>query len=53
MQMNVPSEHYGASSLSQVRCMLNIWGVMLFIRLSWIFGQAGWGKLVNQLSYSC
>uniref|UniRef100_A0AAV2LMD9 Amino acid permease N-terminal domain-containing protein n=1 Tax=Knipowitschia caucasica TaxID=637954 RepID=A0AAV2LMD9_KNICA len=25
-----------------VRCMLNIWGVMLFIRLSWVFGQAGW-----------
>uniref|UniRef100_A0A671N2T3 Solute carrier family 12 member 1 n=1 Tax=Sinocyclocheilus anshuiensis TaxID=1608454 RepID=A0A671N2T3_9TELE len=24
-----------------VRCMLNIWGVMLFIRLSWVFGQAG------------
>uniref|UniRef100_A0A8C8BH08 Solute carrier family 12 member 3 n=1 Tax=Otus sunia TaxID=257818 RepID=A0A8C8BH08_9STRI len=22
-----------------VRCMLNIWGVMLFIRLSWIVGQ--------------
>uniref|UniRef100_A0A671XRK5 Solute carrier family 12 member 3 n=1 Tax=Sparus aurata TaxID=8175 RepID=A0A671XRK5_SPAAU len=27
-----------------VRCMLNIWGVMLFIRLSWIFGHAGWGE---------
>uniref|UniRef100_A0A8C9SXY2 Solute carrier family 12 member 1 n=1 Tax=Scleropages formosus TaxID=113540 RepID=A0A8C9SXY2_SCLFO len=26
-----------------VRCMLNIWGVMLFIRLSWVFGQAGIG----------
>ncbi|XP_025901539.1 solute carrier family 12 member 1 isoform X2 [Nothoprocta perdicaria] len=26
-----------------VRCMLNIWGVMLFIRLSWIVGQAGIG----------
>lgn len=24
--------------------MLNIWGVMLFIRLSWIFGHAGWGE---------
>ncbi|XP_063044430.1 solute carrier family 12 member 1 [Engraulis encrasicolus] len=23
--------------------MLNIWGVMLFIRLSWVFGQAGAG----------
>ncbi|XP_034458609.1 solute carrier family 12 member 2 isoform X1 [Hippoglossus hippoglossus] len=26
-----------------VRCMLNIWGVMLFIRMSWIVGQAGIG----------
>ncbi|KAL4613323.1 putative Na-K-2Cl cotransporter [Arapaima gigas] len=26
-----------------VRCILNIWGVMLFIRLSWVFGQAGIG----------
>jgi len=24
-----------------VRCLLNIWGVMLFLRLSWIVGQAG------------
>uniref|UniRef100_A0A2K5L5J1 Solute carrier family 12 member 2 n=1 Tax=Cercocebus atys TaxID=9531 RepID=A0A2K5L5J1_CERAT len=30
-----------------VRCMLNIWGVMLFIRLSWIVGQAGIGNPCN------
>uniref|UniRef100_W5MPE5 Solute carrier family 12 member 2 n=1 Tax=Lepisosteus oculatus TaxID=7918 RepID=W5MPE5_LEPOC len=24
-----------------IRCMLNIWGVMLFIRMTWIVGQAG------------
>uniref|UniRef100_A0A8C5E6H4 Solute carrier family 12 member 1 n=1 Tax=Gouania willdenowi TaxID=441366 RepID=A0A8C5E6H4_GOUWI len=30
-----------------VRCMLNIWGVMLFIRLSWVFGQAGWEVIPN------
>uniref|UniRef100_A0A673JAL2 Solute carrier family 12 member 2-like n=1 Tax=Sinocyclocheilus rhinocerous TaxID=307959 RepID=A0A673JAL2_9TELE len=30
----------------QVRCMLNIWGVMLFIRMTWIVGQAG-------IAYSC
>ncbi|ESP00673.1 hypothetical protein LOTGIDRAFT_177989 [Lottia gigantea] len=24
-----------------IRCLLNIWGVMLFIRLSWCVGQAG------------
>ncbi|XP_016115264.1 solute carrier family 12 member 2-like [Sinocyclocheilus grahami] len=27
--------------LDKIRCMLNIWGVMLFIRMSWIVGQAG------------
>ncbi|XP_056393273.1 solute carrier family 12 member 2 isoform X2 [Hyla sarda] len=29
-----------------VRCMLNIWGVMLFIRLSWIVGHAGIGLTI-------
>uniref|UniRef100_A0A8C1PBL2 Amino acid permease N-terminal domain-containing protein n=1 Tax=Cyprinus carpio TaxID=7962 RepID=A0A8C1PBL2_CYPCA len=29
-----------------VRCMLSIWGVMLFIRLSWVLGQAGIGEMV-------
>lgn len=24
-----------------MRCILNIWGVMLFLRLSWVVGQAG------------
>lgn len=24
-----------------MRCILNIWGVMLFLRLSWVIGQAG------------
>ncbi|KAK6643926.1 hypothetical protein RUM43_000191 [Polyplax serrata] len=27
-----------------VRCLLNIWGVMLFLRLSWVVGQAGVGQ---------
>ena len=27
-----------------VRCLLNIWGVMLFLRLSWVVGQAGVGN---------
>lgn len=31
----------------QVRCMLNIWGVMLFIRMTWIVGQAGIGRFVS------
>lgn len=29
--------------LFQVRCVLNIFGVMLFLRLSWVVGQAGIG----------
>uniref|UniRef100_A0A3Q0SX90 Solute carrier family 12 member 1 n=1 Tax=Amphilophus citrinellus TaxID=61819 RepID=A0A3Q0SX90_AMPCI len=36
-----------------VRCMLNIWGVMLFIRLSWVFGQAGWGLGTVIIALSC
>ncbi|XP_053318241.1 solute carrier family 12 member 1 isoform X1 [Spea bombifrons] len=35
-----------------VRCMLNIWGVMLFIRLSWIVGQAGIGLGIVVISLS-
>ncbi|XP_030752173.1 bumetanide-sensitive sodium-(potassium)-chloride cotransporter [Sitophilus oryzae] len=29
-----------------VRCLLNIWGVMLFLRLSWVVGQAGLGQSI-------
>ncbi|CAN8005615.1 unnamed protein product [Ixodes hexagonus] len=29
--------------LAKVRCLLNIWGVILFLRLSWVVGQAGIG----------
>uniref|UniRef100_A0A3Q2R2Y0 Solute carrier family 12 member 3 n=1 Tax=Fundulus heteroclitus TaxID=8078 RepID=A0A3Q2R2Y0_FUNHE len=28
---------------TQIRCMLNIWGVILYLRLSWITAQAGIG----------
>jgi solute carrier family 12 sodium/potassium/chloride transporter 2 len=24
-----------------MRCLLNIWGTMLFLRLTWVMGQAG------------
>ena len=24
-----------------MRCLLNIWGTMLFLRLTWVIGQAG------------
>jgi len=29
-----------------MRCLLNIWGVMLFLRLTWVVGQAG-NYLIN------
>lgn len=36
-----------------VRCLLNIWGVMLFLRLSWVVGQAGVSKFLvyNHLTF--
>lgn len=43
------SPHSNSPSYLQVRCMLNIWGVMLFIRMSWIVGQAGIGKQRSQM----
>lgn len=45
-------QKFNEYSFVQVRCMLNIWGVMLFIRLSWVFGQAGWGEFTLLDSYS-
>ena len=35
-----------------MRCLLNIWGVMLFLRLSWVVGQAGigFGSIIILLS---
>lgn len=27
-----------------IRCLLNIWGVMLFLRLTWVVGEAGIGQ---------
>uniref|UniRef100_A0A8D0AMJ7 Solute carrier family 12 member 1 n=1 Tax=Sander lucioperca TaxID=283035 RepID=A0A8D0AMJ7_SANLU len=49
LESAVPTDDKGAVKFGWirgvlVRCMLNIWGVMLFIRLSWVFGQAGWGE---------
>nr|CAI5860667.1 unnamed protein product [Callosobruchus analis] len=29
-----------------VRCLLNIWGVMLFLRLTWVVAQAGIGQAI-------
>ena len=38
---------------TQVRCLLNIWGVMLFIRLTWVVGQAGIGLSCVIILLSC
>uniref|UniRef100_A0A8C9YV32 Solute carrier family 12 member 3 n=1 Tax=Sander lucioperca TaxID=283035 RepID=A0A8C9YV32_SANLU len=35
-----------------IRCMLNIWGVMLFIRMTWIVGQAGIVVLLKSFAIS-
>jgi hypothetical protein len=35
-----------------MKCLLNIWGVMLFLRLTWVIGQAGVGKL-SEKTISC
>ncbi|XP_057664509.1 bumetanide-sensitive sodium-(potassium)-chloride cotransporter isoform X1 [Diorhabda carinulata] len=29
-----------------IRCLLNIWGVILFLRLTWVVGQAGIGQSI-------
>lgn len=34
-----------------VRNLLNIWGVMLFLRLSWVVAQAGIGKFFYRYEY--
>uniref|UniRef100_UPI00358F8C2C solute carrier family 12 member 2-like n=1 Tax=Myxine glutinosa TaxID=7769 RepID=UPI00358F8C2C len=50
-ELGIAGAHLGAVKFGWVRgvlvrCLLNIWGVMLFIRLSWIVGQAGIGLTV-------
>ena len=32
-----------------IRCLLNIWGVMLFLRLTWVVGEAGIGEVPKNL----
>ncbi|XP_067104584.1 solute carrier family 12 member 1 isoform X1 [Osmerus mordax] len=59
LESDLPKESNGGSGKFGwiigvlVRCMLNIWGVMLFIRLSWVFGQAGWGLGIVVILLSC
>ncbi|KAG0418014.1 hypothetical protein HPB47_005188 [Ixodes persulcatus] len=41
-----PATKFGWIQGVLVRCLLNIWGVMLFLRLSWVVGQAGIGLAI-------
>ncbi|CAG0893458.1 unnamed protein product [Darwinula stevensoni] len=41
-----------AMFVSQMPCLLNIWGVMLFLRLTWVVGQAGIGEGLLLISAS-
>lgn len=40
-QINAGQLKFGWFKGVMMRCLLNIWGVMLFLRLSWVVGQAG------------
>ena len=58
-QESTTSHKFGWIEGVLIRNMMSIWGVMLFLRLSWVVGQAGIGKsnihncchfyLINQL----
>ncbi len=37
----------------QVRCLLNIFGVMLFMRVTWVVGQAGLGMTTVIILLAC
>ena len=43
---------FGCLKGVMLRCLLNIWGVMLYLRLSWVAGQAGiaWSTVIIVLS---
>jgi hypothetical protein len=48
--VDVPADNEGLVKFGWIkgvliRNLLNIWGVMLFLRLSWVVAQAGIGKL--------
>lgn len=38
-----PWRPHDFESHHQIRCLLNIWGVILFIRISWVVAHAGIG----------
>lgn len=40
-QSTKPATKFGWIKGVLVPCLLNIWGVMLFLRLTWVVGQAG------------
>ncbi|XP_075979931.1 bumetanide-sensitive sodium-(potassium)-chloride cotransporter-like [Anticarsia gemmatalis] len=44
-------DHFSTGVL--IPCLLNIWGVMLFLRISWVVAQAGIGLTLLIISVSC
>ncbi|XP_065836983.1 solute carrier family 12 member 2-like isoform X2 [Oscarella lobularis] len=43
---------FGWMSGVLIRCLLNIWGVIMFLRLTWVVGQAGIGMTVLIIALS-
>ena len=43
LDLNIPFQviKFGWVEGVLMRCLLNIWGTMLFLRLTWVVGQAG------------
>lgn len=59
-EISVPEskpEHTGGIKLGWIQgvlipCLLNIWGVMLFLRLSWVVAQSGVGESLAIIALS-
>ncbi|KAL6255261.1 hypothetical protein P5V15_013599 [Pogonomyrmex californicus] len=46
MKASAPGVKFGWIQGVLMRCLLNIWGVMLFLRLSWVVAQTGIGQAI-------
>jgi len=47
MKTSTPRVKFGWIQGVLMRCLLNIWGVMLFLRLSWVVAQTGVGEYLD------
>lgn len=46
LKSTAPGVKFGWIQGVLMRCLLNIWGVMLFLRLSWVVAQTGVGECI-------